>query len=100
MLFDARGNPIPVTDPRKDLRTPQQKEFDRRFRQQMGDNGGQFLPKALIDNIKRQMFRRDLENAIAKDAEENDKRSSLDDYADRVMHDERTAKKKQIITGA
>lgn len=98
MLFDARGNPIPVTDPRKDNRTEQQKEFDRKFRQQMGDNGGQFLPRQFIDNVKRMMFRRDLENAIAKDAEENDKRSSLDDFADRALHDQRTAKKKQVIT--
>lgn len=99
MLFNARGLPIPVTDPSKDLRTPAMKEWDRRFRAQMGDNGGQTFPREWVDKVKRMMFRRDIENAVEKDMEARDSRSSLDEYGDRALSDARSRSKRQVITG-
>jgi hypothetical protein len=37
-------------------RTPEMIEFDRRLRQQMADNGGQWFPRELIDKIKHEAF--------------------------------------------
>ena len=57
MLFDARGNPIAVTDPRQDLRTKEQKRFDDEFRKSMESGGGVYAK--LAERVKNQMARRD-----------------------------------------
>lgn len=45
-------------------RTPEQIEFDRRFRQQLSDNGGQFFSRQFIESLRRNIERRDSEKAV------------------------------------
>lgn len=51
MLYGPDNRPL-------DARTDQQREFDRRLRQQISDNGGQFLGRRFVDNLKGEMLRR------------------------------------------
>lgn len=53
ILYGPDGNPIRI-----DTRTEQQKEFDRELRMQMGDNGGQYFPRRVIEQLKSEMLRR------------------------------------------
>jgi len=53
VLYGPDGRPL-----RQDPRTEQQKEFDRELRMQMSDNGGQYFPRRVIEELKREMLRR------------------------------------------
>jgi hypothetical protein len=93
MLYDARGNPIPLTDSKVDLRTKQQRDFDRQFRAAMGNGGGPGFPPELIEKVKNQMVRRDTAKALGLDPgtlDRIDKKAKetayLDELAEAVKH--------------
>lgn len=49
MLYGPDGNPLP-----EDTREGWQKEFDRKLRAQMADNGGQYFPREFVSELKHQ----------------------------------------------
>lgn len=62
MLYGADGQPINPSDKREAW----QKEWDRRFRSQMG-GGGQYFHPSLTSEVKRQFAIRDEVRARAKE---------------------------------
>jgi hypothetical protein len=88
MLFGPDGKPLPV-----DTRTPEQREFDRKFRAQMADNGGQHFKREFITEVKRQFDVRARERAERmKEPERNPKMDLLSD-----MYDEKSKTPKNRV---
>lgn len=82
MLYGPSGKPL-----KHDPRTPEQQEFDRKLRQQMGDNGGQFWPRNFIDQVKEKIVMRDEMKAagLAKLPEDHSGMNRIvDEYDDRA----------------
>jgi len=78
MLYGPNGQPLPV-----DARTDEQREFDRRFRAQMADNGGQFFSREFICEVKHQFDVRERDRAERmKHPERNPKMDLISDMYD------------------
>ncbi len=90
MLFDHRGLPIPLTDPKADRRTNAQKQFDQDLRQQMSDPDPRSPMGRLALKVKQQMVVRDVVTAEAQARQAKMvERTQLDELADQVQEEAR-----------
>jgi len=76
VLYGPDGQPLP-----RDEREGWQREWDRRFRAQMGHNHGVSFPVSWISGLKREFDRRDEARVAAYAGENDDSKSVLDQLA-------------------